>query len=551
MTQVGWVSLGGRHGPVVAAWLLVTVAVAVLWGWLGRAVPLPDVPGARFQCLSYTPYRDDQTPFDDTFVVPRHQIEEDLPLLAPVTDCVRTYSSAGGLGEVVPIAKAQGMRVLVGTWIGSKAADNAKEIAATLEVVRAHPEAVRAIVVGNEVLLRREQTAEQLIGHIETMRRQTDFPLTYADVWEFWLKHPQVADHVDFMTIHILPYWEDLPVSVEQALAHMREILEKMRAAFPGKPILIGETGWPSAGRTREEATPGRVAQARFVREFIALTEQEHIPYNLIEAFDQPWKRRLEGTVGGHWGLFAADRQVKFPLTGPVGEYRHWPWAVGLGALAAAALLGWALRGRPRLGVGRALAVALLGHAMGALLYLQGSYAAATSINGFDWLLGLGGLPVIVAAVLSMVPLAAGGTGPWATARPAGLEAARGWLLRPSLAALTPELALGLLQAVAVFGAAVAALALAVDARYRDFPLFVFAAPALALVLRGRAQGDGPRPMEAWLALVMLGSAAAGVVIETPANREAMVWNAIVLLLALPWLPALAAELRRLLHAGR
>ena len=32
--------------------------------------------------------------------------------------------------------------------------------------------------------------------------------------------------------------------------------------------------------------------------------KREHFRVNVIEAFDQPWKRALEGTVGGHWGLF-------------------------------------------------------------------------------------------------------------------------------------------------------------------------------------------------------------------------------------------------------
>jgi hypothetical protein len=28
-------------------------------------------------------------------------------------------------------------------------------------------------------------------------------PVTYADVWEFWLRNPQLADEVDFITVHM------------------------------------------------------------------------------------------------------------------------------------------------------------------------------------------------------------------------------------------------------------------------------------------------------------------------------------------------------------
>ena len=83
--------------------------------------------------------------------------------------------------------------------------------------------------------------------------------------------------------------------------------------AFPGKEVLIGEVGWPSAGRMREGALPSPVKQARVILDDLALSKRENFNVNIIEAFDQPWKRALEGTVGGHWGLFeAATRAPKF-----------------------------------------------------------------------------------------------------------------------------------------------------------------------------------------------------------------------------------------------
>ena len=131
-------------------------------------------------------------------------------------------------------------------------------------------------------------------------------PVTYADVWEFWLRNREVYDAVDFVTIHILPYWEDMPVRAKFAASHVDSIRRRMAVAFPGKEILIGETGWPSAGRMREGALPSRTNQARVVSEILDLAKREGFRVNLIEAYDQPWKRQLEGTVGGYWGLFDA-----------------------------------------------------------------------------------------------------------------------------------------------------------------------------------------------------------------------------------------------------
>ena len=138
--------------------------------------------------------------------------------------------------------------------------------------------------------------------------------MTYADVWEFWLRNREVYDAVDFVTIHILPYWEDFPIRAKYAAAHVDAIRKRMAVAFPGKEILIGETGWPSEGRMREGALPSRTNQARVVSEILDLAKQENFRVNLIEAYDQPWKRQLEGTVGGYWGLFdSVQRALKYP----------------------------------------------------------------------------------------------------------------------------------------------------------------------------------------------------------------------------------------------
>ncbi len=55
---------------------------------------------------------------------------------------------------------------------------------------------------------------------------------------------------------------------------------------------------------------------------------------NLIEAFDAPWKRRFEGTVGGHWGLFDdTNREQKFYWDRPVSDHPYWLWQAGAGLL--------------------------------------------------------------------------------------------------------------------------------------------------------------------------------------------------------------------------
>jgi cellulose synthase/poly-beta-1,6-N-acetylglucosamine synthase-like glycosyltransferase len=180
---------------------------------------------------------------------------------------------------------------------------------------------VKALVVGNETIFRAEQSVPELIKLIQSVKRQTAVPVTTGEIWHVWIEHPELAASVDFIAAHILPYWEGFPDSqaVDQAIL----TYDKLREMYPGKRIVIAEFGWPSAGYNRRDAYPGRIEQAHVIRDFVSRADAYGIDYNLIEAFDQPWKT-FEGSVGPYWGLFDAARQAKFGWSGPALNPDHW-----------------------------------------------------------------------------------------------------------------------------------------------------------------------------------------------------------------------------------
>ena len=153
------------------------------------------------------------------------QIETDLKNLAQRFDCVRIYSVGQGLHEVPRIAQQLGIKVLLGMWIGRSQSDNEKELTRAVDIARKYPSTIRAIVVGNEVLLRGEQPASVIRTYIERVKSAVPgVKVTYADVWEFWLRNRELADAVSFVTVHILPYWEDRPVEIGNAVGHVSHI---------------------------------------------------------------------------------------------------------------------------------------------------------------------------------------------------------------------------------------------------------------------------------------------------------------------------------------
>lgn len=511
------------RGPVIVVLALCAVAALGAWVWQGRAVVLEGPPVERLPCASYAPFRGAETPFDETFAVSEARIEEDLRVLSALTNCVRTYATTAGLDAVPRVAERLGMKVLQGAWIGREADKNRLELDRALALAEAHPDTIRGLIVGNEVLLRREQPVEGLAALLREAQERSSVPVTYADVWEFWVRAPELAPLVDFITVHILPYWEDDPVAVETAVAHVEEIRAEVVQVFDGKPLLVGETGWPTAGRQREAAEPSRLNQARYMRALVTLAHDEGWDINFIEAFDQPWKRALEGTVGGAWGLIEDNRTVKPVLADTVVEIPAWrSWYAGSVALGLLPLLvavgtrrrldGRRLDGRRLDGRGWAIVLAG-GLASGGALAFFGHHAVEASRG------------VQEAAVNGIAFLIAG-------------AAALGVVLTLAARDPAPGTALGWARRLVLAMAAVTVLGMVFDARYRDFPASLFLAPAVGfalLALRDGLRDRLPRkPEDVWLAVVTAGGAVVAAAREGLLNDDAWAWAAVLVLLSLP-----------------
>jgi exo-beta-1,3-glucanase (GH17 family) len=528
----------------IAAALLFPVAAAILvaWGWLGAPVALPASPlgsGEKLYCMSYSPFRGRQTPFDRALRIDAAQIEDDLARLEPVTDCVRTYSTELGLDQVAGIAERHGLKVIQGIWLGRERARNRVEIETAVALAARYPGTVRALVAGNEVLLRGELSTEDLSALIREVKSRVAVPVTYAEVWEFWLRNRAVADAVDFVTIHILPYWEDIPIAAEEAAAHVADIRRMVAEAFPGKEIFLGEVGWPSAGRMREGALPSPVDQAHVIEDVLAVAKRDGFRANVIEAFDQPWKRQLEGTVGGHWGLLDGTRRTpKFAWGVPLSNHPMWPWqAAGGILLAAAAFLAAGTAGRraamPPTGT-RWLGVAAIALVPGVLIGWAIANVPLESLGVGGWVHSLAMLATALvapvtgaAAFMRNIPVPAfSDVLGYRKNRPAPLVFALGatWVV---LCAIATEVALGL----------------AFDPRYRDFPFAPLGAAAAPFVILTLFGAGGARREVAEIAMAAVLAAATLFIAwnEGPANWQSLYLCAVFAVLILTLLRPRAA----------
>ena len=316
--------------------LLVVFGNFAIWAVVNRGAT--ERPwGGLINSVSYSSYHGEENRLPD------EAIDRDMTLLSKYVHIIRTYSMADGLDRIPAIAGRHGLEVTAGAWIGRDPKANATEISRLIAVAQANPNVTR-VMVGNESMLRDDIDVSELISFIEQVKRQVNIPVSTAEPWHIWLKYPELAQAVDFITVHTLPYWEGVPVdaSIPYVLYRWRQLV----SAFPDKHVLIGEVGWPSEGQWVKGAEPSQINQAKFIRQFLNLATNERLDYSIIEAFDDPWKRDIEGSVGSHWGLWNVEHQAKFPMSGTVVESTRWIWGCLMSMLLAAFPIQWFVRRR-------------------------------------------------------------------------------------------------------------------------------------------------------------------------------------------------------------
>jgi exo-beta-1,3-glucanase (GH17 family)/cellulose synthase/poly-beta-1,6-N-acetylglucosamine synthase-like glycosyltransferase len=326
--------------------LVIGLLIVLMWAFLNQ--PEEEVPWPQtIQGFSYSPMRAEHDPEKKRYPT-EEQILDDMQLLSGTAYAVRTYQAGGIYGKIPALAKEAGLNVAVGAWIGKNEQENQREIEALKQVYLDNIGNIVRVIVGNEAILRNDRTPEEIIRYLDSLQSEISAPISTAEPWHIWLKYPELANHVDYLAVHFLPYWENQ--AVDNAIDFIVLKYNELQQAFPGKPIVITEVGWPSRGRTRGPAVASVANQAKFLRRFLDLAERENYTYYIIEAFDQVWKKSIEGEVGSAWGVYRADRTPKYVFTGDIVQVPHWRVLAGVTMGIAIILLALLLRDSQGLG---------------------------------------------------------------------------------------------------------------------------------------------------------------------------------------------------------
>lgn len=318
---------------------VIGIAVAIislsLWAYINRPQSLPEWP-ERVTGFAFSPFQAGQDPLEHLYPS-LEQIDSDLRLLKDKVIAIRTYSVEATLADIPNLAREYNINVCLGAYLSDDEERNTEEFRRFLEIAKGNTNVVRAIV-GNETQYQGIMDYDSLISHLDQARLALGVPVSTAEPAGIWHKNPDLVEHVDFIAMQILPYWQSM--EVHEAVEYVFAELQGLQDAYPGKPVIISEVGWPSRGRDRGAAVASVANEAIFLRNFLQRVPEYGYIYYLMEAFDQPWKVDTEGAVGAYWGVYDVERNPKFEFTQPIVPVPQWQLLAGISMALAIITFG-------------------------------------------------------------------------------------------------------------------------------------------------------------------------------------------------------------------
>ena len=457
--------------------VITTLLAYCLWLLPNLNVGAQSALTTKIRSVSYSPFRRGQSPESGIFPS-KAEMESDIALLSKSVKNIRIYSGSNALGDIPELAKKQGLTVWLGAWLDSNHETNLTEIEALVNLANRYPQTITRVIVGNENLHRMDLTPAQLRNYLITVKESIAQPVSYADGWEYWLDHSEIADAVDIITVHILPYWEQTPKPVEALSTHVEDILSEVSKRYPNKPLAIGEIGWPTFGRSRKSAIPGIPEQAKLIAEVHELAQRMHLDYNIIEAFDQPWKGITEGSAGAYWGLFTAEREAKHELGAKSERYPHWQKWFGLSALGTMIFsFATVFTSKTQLSAWRVTGISIVSYVLLSLIVLSGLYLSYAQAPWVKWTIIL---MQLYFTYLLLVGLS----------RSSQID--KNTSIRDTLAIIRPQLTasvsrkpttITLIYHCFTYIGIIVLWGMVLQSRYRDFPTVLFLVPALGIWL--------------------------------------------------------------------
>ncbi|MFQ9514586.1 MAG: glycosyl hydrolase family 17 protein [Eubacterium sp.] len=294
------------------------------------------------RAICYSGYRENQSPKDCTYPT-YEQIKEDLEILNSLGfKYIRMYDPVSYAEMTCQVIQDMDfdLKMMLGPglisevnnpgcpWMQTNYSEeelrerakwNDSRIEDLIKIANKYPNVINAVSIGNENTPEwgaNNVPVDRLIGFAKRLKEGTGKPVTFNEGAPEWENIPEIAEHMDIISIHSYPLWYGN--TVEEALEVNKVWYKKIKEMYPDKPIVFSEVGWATNCADFKQMKEGQANeenQKKYYDEFWKWTDSEKIIAYMFEAFDEPWKGgNRPNEAEKNWGIFYVDRTPKLLL---------------------------------------------------------------------------------------------------------------------------------------------------------------------------------------------------------------------------------------------
>jgi len=181
---------------------------------------------------------------------------------------------------------------------------------------------VLGISVGTEDLYRGDVptiNAESIVSQIKQLQQYLrskgySTPVTHVDaIGADDTRWGDIRAVQDIYMYNYFPFW--MGINVNGGLPATQGAYYDIQKNFAqGKPVWIGEIGWPTGGYNKGDAIADEANAGIYFSQFVCWANANNIIYFYYEMFDEPWKLTKVGATGPieqNFGLFYFNETAK------------------------------------------------------------------------------------------------------------------------------------------------------------------------------------------------------------------------------------------------
>lgn len=263
----------------------------------------------------------------------QNNITRDMAVMSQLTNSVRTYGTDCNQTQMLihaidRLEIKDSMKLWLGVWLDSNDTTTQRQIDQTWTILDDYGcDYFKGIIIGNEVLYRKDLTADELLKHVSDFRtnitaHSCKLPVAMADLGDNW--KPEMATKVDIVMSNIHPFFAGVDASnaASWTWSFWQDHDVALTATSQNIKQVIAEVGWPTGGGTSCGAATtcsgGSVAGVdelnTFMEDWVCQSMKNGTEYFWFSAFDEPWKIRYNEKGKeweDKWGLLDINRNLK------------------------------------------------------------------------------------------------------------------------------------------------------------------------------------------------------------------------------------------------